>query len=114
MRDLVWMASTRDDLSAAPISVRKTMGGALRTAQRGGPSEEPRSMRGDLRAVVEVSEDDRSGTYRLMYTVVIEGFVYVLDFFEKKAKSGIGTPKADLDRVRIRLKKVRERHAPRQ
>jgi phage-related protein len=62
------MGSTRRDLGEASVSVRKTMGGAIRTAQQGGTSELARPMRGDLRAVMEVRDDDEAGTYRLMYT----------------------------------------------
>jgi phage-related protein len=40
---------------------------------------------------------------RVMYTTEVEGVVYVLDAFKKKSKEGIATPKADLDRILIRL-----------
>jgi phage-related protein len=90
------------------MSVRKTMGGAIRTAQQGGTSELARPMRGDLRVVMEVRDDDEAGTYRLMYTAKIGNLIFILDFFQKKSKSGNATPKADLDRIRWRLKKARE------
>jgi phage-related protein len=113
MKEIFWIGSTQDDLAAASASVRRTMGGALRTAQQGGKSEDASPMHGDLRDVFEIREDDEGGTYRLMYTATIGDTLYVLDFFQKKSKSGIATPKADLDRIRLRLKKARERHAAR-
>jgi phage-related protein len=87
------------------------MGGALRTAQQGGKSDLARPMRGDLRDVMEVRDNDEAGTYRLMYTTKIGANVFVLDFFQKKSKSGTATPKDILDRIRLRLKKAREIHA---
>ena len=42
-----------------------------------------------------------------MYTVKIDDDIYVLDFFQKKSKSGIATPQADLDRIEQRLKQAR-------
>jgi phage-related protein len=87
------------------------MGGAIRSAQRGGKSDLARQMRGDLRDVMEVRDDDEAGTYRLMYTTKIGANVFVLDFFQKKSKSGIGTPKDAVDRIRLRLKKARDIHA---
>jgi phage-related protein len=106
--ELVWIGSTRRDLSEAPVSVRKAMGAAFRTAQQGGTSELARPMRGDLHAVMEVRDDDEAGTYRLMYTTKIGNLIFILDFFQKKSKSGNATPKADLDRIRWRLKKARK------
>ena len=87
------------------------MGGAIRTAQQGGKSDLATPMRGDLRDVTEVRDDDEAGTYRLMYTTKIGGNLFILDFFRKKSKSGAATPQADLNRIRMRLKKAREIYA---
>jgi len=40
---------------------------------------------------MEVRDDDEAGTYRLMYTTKIGANVFVLDFFQKKSKSGTAT-----------------------
>lgn len=45
-----------------------------------------------------------------MYTTEMAGVVYVLDAFKKKSKSGVATPREDLDRIRERLKKAREHY----
>lgn len=44
------------------------------------------------------------GTYRAVYTVRYEEAVFVLHCFQKKSKSGIATPKEDMDVIRARLK----------
>ena len=54
--------------------------------------------------MLEVVENDVGGTYRAVYTVRFEEAVFVLHCFQKKSKSGIATPKADMDVVRARLK----------
>jgi len=51
-----------------------------------------------------VVEDFRSDTFRAVYTVKFAGWVYVLHCFQKKSKSGIKTPKEDLDLIKARLK----------
>jgi phage-related protein len=38
-----------------------------------------------------------------VYTVRFRGFVYVLHAFQKKSKSGIATPKKDIDLIHQRL-----------
>lgn len=58
------------------------------------------------------SDEDHDGnTYRAAYTVRLAGWVYVLHAFQKKAKSGIKTPKADLDLIRARLARAEQQHA---
>jgi len=51
-----------------------------------------------------VVENDSGGTYRAVYTVRFEEAVFVLHCFQKKSKSGIATPKEDMDIIRARLK----------
>ena len=46
---------------------------------------------------LEVVEDDAGGTYSAVYTVKFEEAVFGLHCFEKKSKSGITTPKKDMD-----------------
>jgi phage-related protein len=49
-------------------------------------------------------EDFDSDTYRAVYTVKFAEVVYVLHVFQKKSKSGIATPKTDIDLIESRLK----------
>jgi phage-related protein len=111
VKALIWIGSAKRDLTDASDSVRKTMGGAIFTAQRGGTSDLARPMHGDLHDVMEVRDRDEAGTYRLAYTTKIGPNIFVLDFFQKKSKSGSATPRDALDRIRLRLKKAREIHA---
>ena len=47
--------------------------------------------------VLEVVEDHPGDTFRAVYTAKFAGWVDVLHCFQKKSKSGIATPKRDLD-----------------
>ena len=64
--------------------------------------------------VLEVVEDDRGSTYRAVYTVKFAGWVYVLHCFQKKSKSGIKTPKADMDLIHSRLMAAKQDFEARQ
>ena len=79
-RPLIWIGSSKKDLMVLPL---KGFGGA---------------------GVLEIVEDDASGTYRAVYTVKFAQVVFVLHCFQKKSKSGIATPKVDMDIIRTRLK----------
>jgi phage-related protein len=90
---------------ALPIDVRKFFGHALDFAQHGDQYDTAKALKGFGGAgVLEVVEDDAGGTYRAVYTVKFEEAVFVLHCFQKKSKSGIATPKADMDIIRARLK----------
>jgi len=53
---------------------------------------------------LEIVEDGRGNTYRAAYTVKFKEAVFVLHVFQKKSKSGIATPKPDMDIIRELLK----------
>ncbi|MQU51270.1 type II toxin-antitoxin system RelE/ParE family toxin [Pseudomonas sp. FSL A6-1183] len=89
-KPLEWIASSHKDLMALPSDVRRRFGYALKGFGGAG--------------VLEVVEDDAGGTYRAVYTVKFAEAVFVLHCFQKKSKSGIATPKADMDIIRARLK----------
>jgi phage-related protein len=61
--------------------------------------------------VLEVVDDYDGNTYRAVYTIRFAQVVYVLHAFQKKAKRGIATPRADLTVIRQRLQQAREDYA---
>lgn len=104
-KPLIWMGSSKKDLMALPIDVRKFFGHALDFAQRGNQHNAAKSLKGFGSAgVIEVVEDNVGGTYRAVYTVKFKAAVFVLHCFQKKSKSGISTPKEDMEIIRARLK----------
>jgi phage-related protein len=104
-RPLFWISSSKKDLMALPVLVRKFFGHALHFAQNGERHNAAKVLKGFGNAgVLEVVEDDADGTYRAVYTIRFQEAVFVLHCFQKKSKSGIGTPQRDLETIRIRLK----------
>ena len=104
-RPLAWIGSSRRDLLQLPTAVRRFFGYALRFAQSGERHPAAKALKGFGGAgVLEVVENDAGGTYRAVYAVRFEEAVFVLHCFQKKSKSGIATPKEDMDVIRARLK----------
>ena len=104
-KPLFWIGSSKKDLVALPVGVRKFFGHALHFAQLGERHEAAKTLKGFGNAgVLEIVEDDADGTYRAVYTVRFANVVFVLHCFQKKSKSWIATPKRDLDIIRARLK----------
>jgi phage-related protein len=90
---------------ALPIGIRKFFGHALNFAQNGEKHDAAKVLQGFAGAgVLEVIEDDADGTYRAVYAVKFKEAVFVLHCFQKKSKSGISTPKKDMEIVQARLK----------
>ena len=88
------------------------MGYALYIAQRGGKHADAKPLRGFGGAgILEIVEVHVGDTYRAVYTVRLAGRIYVLHAFQKKSKSGIKTPKQQVDLIRSRLKRAEEEHA---
>ena len=96
-----------------PIPLRKEFGVALDIAQQGLAPEGTKLLKGAASGAMQLSEDYRGDTYRAVYTVELEGCLYVLHCFQKKSKKGAETPKADLDVIETRLKAARALHATR-
>lgn len=107
------MGSSRGDLTAMPDAVRKDFGGALHAVQEGRSPEQAKPLKGKIKGATQLSEDHDGDTYRAVYTVELEDVVYVLHCFQKKSKSGIATPQADIDLIERRLKDARALHAQR-
>lgn len=103
-RTLEWVGSSYKDLMELPADVRSFIGFALHSAQHGDQHPAAKVLKGFGGAgVLEVVENDVGSTYWAVYTVKFEEAVFVLHCFQKKSKSGIATPKEDMDVIRARL-----------
>jgi phage-related protein len=108
-KPLVWMGGSKKDLVALPAAVVDVFGYGLYLAQVGRRHENSKVLRGFGDAsVVEIIESGAGSTYRAVYTVRFEAAVFVLHVFQKKSKSGIATPKPDMELIEARLKRAAE------
>jgi len=88
------MGSSKRDLIGFPTEIRRAIGSAIREAQEGGKADYAKPLKGFGGAnVLEIVADGDGTTFRGVYTVRFDPFVYVLHCFQKKSKSGIATPK---------------------
>ena len=111
LKPLYWLGNSLKNLKEMPEDVQDTFGHALYLAQTGGKHRAAKPLKGFSGAgVLEIVEDDEGGTYRAVYTVRFGEAIYVLHIFQKKSKSGISTPKQEMDLVESRLKQALEMH----
>jgi phage-related protein len=109
LKPVRWVGSSKKDISVFPVDVRRRLGGALWEAQIGRKAFYAKPLKGFGHAgVLEIVDDFDGDTFRAVYTVRFAKAIYVLHAFQKKAKRGVTTPKADLDLIGRRLKRARE------
>jgi phage-related protein len=58
--------------------------------------------------VLELALKHRGDAFRLVYALQIGADIWVIHAFQKKSKSGIATPRPEIDLVRERLKRLKE------
>jgi phage-related protein len=109
-RPLFWEGSTKRDFKRFPEAVQKDMGVALFIVQLGGRPPSAKPWKGLGPGVYELVEEHRSDAFRAVYLVWPAGGIHVLHAFQKKSKSGVKTPRADVASVEARLKAVFERY----
>jgi len=107
-KQVAWIGSSKKDLGAFPDDVQHDIGLALMVAQFGGKHKDAKPWKGLGPGVMEIVSNFDTNTYRSIYTVNIGDVIYVLHAFQKKSKSGIGTPKEEIVLVEARYKKAVE------
>ena len=110
LKGVRWIGSSQKDLRTFPPEVRLDVGFALYAAQNGETDPAAKPLKGfGGHTVMEIVAPFDGNTWRTVYTVRFHGFVYVLHAFQKKSKTGIATPKAEIDLIHQRLATA-ERH----
>ena len=106
LRPVIWLGDSLRELKAFPAAVQDEMGYAIYLAQCGQKHVSAKPLKGLGSGVMEMVSDQRGDTFRSVYTVRFTDRVFVLHAFQKKSKSGIATPKADIDLIKQRLKQA--------
>jgi phage-related protein len=104
LKPVFWIGSSQKDIRSFPDEVKREIGQALYAAQQGETDPAAKPLKGfGGHAVMEIVAPFDGNTWRGAYTVQFRGVVYVLHVFQKKSKSGIATPKAEIELIRQRL-----------
>jgi phage-related protein len=99
-----WVGSSLNDLKSFPNSVQQRFGFELYQVQLGDTPKSAKPLKGkDLSGVFELRDNFKGNTYRGVYIAKLEDRIYVLHCFQKKSKSGIATPKKDMELIKSRL-----------
>lgn len=107
-RPISWLKAARRDFEEFPADVQSDMLDALTVAAEGGKSDKAKPFKGVEGGVFEIALRYRGDAFRTLYAVKISADIWVIHAFQKKSKSGIKTPQAEVDLIRERLKRLKE------
>lgn len=106
-RPIGWIRAARKVYETFPDTVRDRVNTALTIAAEGDKADIAKPLRGVGAGVMEIAVRFRSDAWRVVYVTEIAGRLWVLHAFQKKSKTGIKTPKAEIDLVRARLGRLK-------
>jgi phage-related protein len=107
-RAISWLQAALRDFEAFPAPVQLEMRRALTVAAEGGKSDKAKPFKGVDGGVFEIAIQYRGDAFRAIYAVQIGTDLWVIHSFQKKSKTGIKTPKTDVDLIRERLRRLKE------
>jgi len=107
-RPIRWIKAARKDFEDFPQGARDDLLDALTAVADGGHPSIAKSLTGLGSGVMELALRHRGDAFRVVYALQIGADIWVIHAFEKKSKSGIATPRQEIDLVRDRLKRLRE------
>ena len=107
-RRITWIKAARRDFEDFPKGAQDEIMDALTVAAEGRKADIAKPLKGFGSGMFEVALAWRGDAYRAAYAVQIDEDVWVVHAFQKKSKTGIKTPKAELDLIRQRLKRLKE------
>src|SRR5882672_11658708 len=107
-RPISWVPAARRELETFPLEVQLEAGRALTVAAEGGKADKAKPFKGVDGGVFEIALRHRGDAYRVLYALQLGAAVVVIDAFQKKSKTGIKTPRQDVERIRNRVKRLQE------
>jgi phage-related protein len=107
-RPVSWVKAARRDFETFPAGARLEALRALTVAAEGGKADIAKPLKGFDSGVFEIVLRHRGDAFRVVYAVQLGDDLWVVHAFQKKSKSGIKTPKFEIDLVRERLKRLKE------
>lgn len=107
-RRISWIKAARRDFENFPEGAQDEIMDALTVAAEGRKADIAKPLKGFGSGMFEVALAWRGDAYRAVYAVQIAEDVWVVHAFQKKSKTGIKTPKPELDLIRQRLQRLKE------
>jgi phage-related protein len=107
-RRISWIKAALKEFEDFPEGARLEILRALTIAAEGGKADIAKPLKGFESGIFEIALPYRRDAYRTVYAVQLDTDIWVVHAFQKKSKTGIKTPKAEIDLIRARLRRLKE------
>jgi phage-related protein len=110
-RRVTWLKAALKDFRKFPDEAQNRALTALTMIADGGKPDLAKPLSGLGSGVWELAIKSRGDAWRVVYALHLGEDIWVVHAFQKKSKSGIATPKMEIDLVKERMKRLKE-HLP--
>ena len=107
-RPISWLKGARKDFDDFPQGAQVELARALTILAEGMMPDIAKPLTGFGSGVMELALKHRGDAFRVVYALQIGDDIWVVHAFQKKSKTGIKTPKQDIDLIDARLKRLKE------
>jgi len=107
-RPISWVKAARKRFEAFPQSAKDILLDALTAIAEGGRPTIAKPLAGLGSGILELALAHRGEAYRVVYALQLGAHVWVIHAFQKKSTHGTKTPKADIDVIRERIRRLKE------
>lgn len=107
-RPISWLKAAWRDFEDFPQGAQLEIKQALTVVAEGRWPDIAKPLHGFGSGVVELALRHRGDAFRVVFALQLDNDIWVIHAFQKKSKTGIKTPKAEIDLIHERLKRLRE------
>jgi phage-related protein len=109
-RPVQWIRAARKEFETFPQGAQIELARALTVVAEGGHPDIAKPLKGFGSGVLELALRFHGDAYRVVYALRLGGAdaVWVMHAFQKKSKTGIKTPKTEIDLIDERLRRLKE------
>jgi phage-related protein len=107
-RPISWLKAAKRDFEDFPEGAQDEFFRALTIVAEGGMPDLAKPLSGLGSGLLELALRHRGDAYRVVYALQLGSAIWIVHAFQKKSKSGIATPKQEIDLIRERLKRLKE------
>ena len=108
LRNISWIKGALKEFGRFPEDAQDQATDALTAIAEGDTPEIAKPMTGLGSGIWELAIKERGDAFRVIYALQLDDDIWVVHAFQKKSKSGIATPKQEIDLVRERIKRLKE------
>lgn len=108
-REIAWIKSARKDFEKFPRGARQIVLRQLTIVAAGAKPDNAKPMKGLGSGVWEIALGYQTNAYRTIYAIELDETIWIVHAFQKKSPKGGKTARPDIDLIKTRLKRLKER-----